>query len=80
MIAALCAIGAGVLVALGFVAKEWIAGRSRAKIEEIAASLLAVQARKDAEIDADKTPKPRTEEEISDELKARHPPTHRIVR
>lgn len=77
MIAAACLIGGCVIAAVGFWLKDLVAARVRMKTDRIAQQILAAQAKQDAAIDHDKTPKPRTEQEIRDALKAR---THHILR
>lgn len=80
MTAALFFLGGCVLVAAVFIVRDWLKQKSRERIEAATAHFEAAKAKRDAEIDADKTPKPRTEQEIRDDLKNRHPSQHRIVR
>lgn len=76
MIYALCFVGGVVLVALFFWLRGIVAAHMRANTEREAQQILDTQAKRDAEIDTDATPKPRTEEEIRNGLKDHH----RIIR
>lgn len=70
------------VVGAAFAVREWFMARSRERVDAAIASFNRAKEKRDAEIDADKTPKPRTEQEIRDELKTRHGDgrTHRTVR
>lgn len=81
MIAGLVFLAVGIVIAAAYALNEWNSSRKRARDD--AATAVKIQAehdRREVEIDHDKTPKFRTEKEIRDDLKARHPPTHRIIR